>query len=142
MHLRTVLRNIFSTWMGYLVTLSVGFGLAPFVVHHLGNTGYGVWTLIISLTGYFGILDLGLRSSVGRFVARYVALNDRENVNRTVTTAVAMLAGAGSLALLATAAMSLDFQVFKVGHEFSSAARTALVITGINISLVLPFSVS
>lgn len=140
-HWRKVLRNIFSTWMGYLVTVVVGFLLSPFVVHHLGNTGYGVWTLIVSLTGYFGMLDLGLRQSVGRFVARYVALKDEENVNRTISTAVAMLAGGGLLALAAVAAMNVSFGVFKVDHQLEAAARTALVIVGINISIALPMSV-
>ena len=78
--MRRVLRNIFSNWTGYFVTVVVGFFLAPFVLHHLGNTGYGVWTLVLSLTGYFGLLDLGIRSSVGRFVARYVALADEDQV--------------------------------------------------------------
>ena len=59
--MRVILRNIFSNWTGYLITILVGFFLAPFVLHHLGNTGYGVWTLVLSLTGYFGLLDLGIR---------------------------------------------------------------------------------
>ena len=54
----TVLRNIFSNWASYLVTAVVGFFLAPYVVHQLGNTGYGLWTLVLSLTGYFGLLTL------------------------------------------------------------------------------------
>src|SRR5690348_15313973 len=116
MQSRKVVRNIFSSWGGYAVTLFVGFWLAPFVLHHLGKEGYGIWTLVISLTGYFGILDLGLRSSVGRFVARYMVLNDPENVNRTISTSLVMLSGAGLLALLATAVLIFNFTIFKVDH--------------------------
>src|SRR5258706_16247164 len=100
--MRIILRNIFSNWTGYLITMVAGFLLSPFVVNHLGNTGYGIWTLVLSLTGYFGMLDLGIRSSVGRFVARYLALNNDGNVNRTVSTALALLGGGGLLAVLAT----------------------------------------
>ena len=141
MHLKTILRNIFSTWVGYLITLLVGFLLAPFVVHRLGNTGYGIWTLVVSLTGYFGMLDLGLRQSVGRSVAHYIALNDKENVNRTVSTALAMLGAAGLLALLATVVVYLSFNIFKVEQHLESTARTALLVAGLNIALVLPFAV-
>ena len=136
MHLRTIVRNIFSTWIGYLITLLVGFFIAPFVVHHLGRTGYGIWTLVVSLTGYFGMLDVGLRQSVGRSVAHYVALDDSENVNRTVSTALAMLAGAGLFALLATVVMYFSFNIFKVEHQLESSARTALMIAGLNIALI------
>lgn len=141
MHLRIILRNIFSTWVGYVATLLVGFLLAPFVVHHLGNTGYGVWTLVVSLTGYFGMLDVGLRQSVGRFVARYVALKDEDNVNRTINSALTMLATGGFAALLAAVLMNFCFGIFKIEHQFESAARIALLIAGVNISLALPMSV-
>jgi O-antigen/teichoic acid export membrane protein len=136
-----ILRNIFSNWVGYVVTIGVGFFLSPFIVHRLGTTGYGVWTLVVSVTGYFGVLDLGLRQSVGRFVSRYVALNDSENVNRTLATALAMLGGAGFLAVIATVAMYFNFGVFKVEHHLETVARGALLIAGVNVSLVLPFAV-
>jgi O-antigen/teichoic acid export membrane protein len=139
--LQTILRNIFSTWVGYLITLLVGFLLAPFVVHRLGNTGYGIWTLVVSLTGYFGMLDLGLRQSVGRSVARYVALDDKENVNSTVSSALGMLGGAGLLALLATVAIYFSFGIFRIDHQLESTARVALLVAGLNIALVLPFAV-
>ena len=142
MRFKNVLRNIVSNWAGYIVTLALGFLLSPFVVHHLGNKGYGVWTLIASLTGYFGMLDLGIRSSVGRFVARYLALNDEDNVNRTVNTAVALLGLGGLVAIIATLLIYAGFGVFKVDVEFESAAQTALLIVGINIGVTLPLGVS
>ena len=92
MHLRVILRNICSNWAGYGVAVVIGFLLSPYLVHQLGKTVYGVWTLVASVTGYFGVLDLGLRQSVGRFVTRRVSLEDHEGVNRTMTTAIAMLA--------------------------------------------------
>jgi len=124
-----------------MITMLVGFLLSPFVVHRLGNTGYGIWTLILSLTGYFGMLDLGIRSSVGRFVARYLALNDDENVNRTVNTALALLGSGGVLAVLATAIIALNFATFRIDRQFEMTARTALLIAGLNIGLALPMGV-
>ena len=140
-HFQTVLKNIFSTWVGYLVTLGTGFLLAPFVVHHLGATGYGVWTLVASLTGYFGMLDLGLRQSVGRYVARYMALEDYAGVNRTVSNALAMLGAAGTLGFLAAITANFTFGVFHVDQQLQIDARIALLIAGLNISLALPMSV-
>jgi O-antigen/teichoic acid export membrane protein len=139
--LQVILRNIFSNWVGYLVTVTIGFFLSPFVVHHLGKSGYGVWTLVVSVTGYFGVLDLGLRQSVGRFVVRHIALKDAEGVNRTITTALAMLAIAGSVALLATGVLYFSFGAFKVEHGFEAAAKGALLIAGFNASMVIPFAV-
>ena len=137
---RTILRNILATWVGYAVSLIIGFLLSPFVVHHLGNTGYGVWTLVVSLTGYFGTLDLGLRQSVGRFVARYMALNDEENVNRTISNAFTLLGVAGMLSLLAAIIATFGFGIFQLDPNYRSDARIALLLSGLNISLALPMS--
>ena len=141
MHLRVILRNIFSTWSSYLVTLLVGFLMAPFVVHHLGNTGYGIWTLVLSLTGYFGMLDLGVRQSVGRFVARHVALGDHREANRTISTALVMLAVGGGLALLASLVASRNVGAFKIDPALASAASLVVCIAGLNISFALPMGV-
>lgn len=142
MNLRTLLKNIFANWMGYAVTILIGLFLSPLVVNRLGNTGYGVWTLVISLTGYFGLLDLGIRQSVGRYVARYVGLRDPDNVNRTISTSMAMLAIAGTAVMLITIVLSSIFtNFFKVEPEFVSPARIVLLIGGLQVAIALPMGV-
>ena len=142
MHWLTIFRNICSNWASYLVTAIVGFVLAPFILHHLGNTGYGLWTLVLSLTGYFGLLDLGIRSSVGRFVARYLTLREDDNVNRTVSSAFAILAAGGIVALLATAVVVRFFYgSFHVEPQYQLSGKMALWITGLNVACILPLSV-
>lgn len=139
MHWRIILRNIFSNWAGYAVTALIGFFLSPFIVHSLGTTGYGLWTLVLSLTGYFGLLDLGIRSSVGRFVARYLALDDDRSGNRILSTAFAILAFGGALALVATIVIvKFSFNSFHVEHQYQEAAKTALLIAGLTMACALP----
>jgi O-antigen/teichoic acid export membrane protein len=139
--LRIILRNAASNWVGYAVTLLVGFFLSPFLVHRLGNTGYGIWTLIVATTGYFGMLDLGIRSSVARFVARHVARADSEGVNRTMSTAFTMLACGGLTAACLTLVLWTGFSHFGVASQYQASARTALLIFGLNLALMLPMGV-
>jgi O-antigen/teichoic acid export membrane protein len=120
----------------------VGFLLAPVIVRSLGDTGYGLWTLVLSMTGYFGLLDLGIRSSVGRFVTRYLALNDEQNVNRTASSAFVLLGCGGLLALLVTLVVTIFlFDAFKVEPQHATAGRMALVITGLTMSCILPLGI-
>jgi O-antigen/teichoic acid export membrane protein len=135
---RIVVRNIFSNWLGYAVTSAIALLLAPFVIHRLGNTAYGVWTLVLSLTGYFGLLDFGIRSSVGRFVARYTALPGTDNVNRTVSTAMAILGCGSLLTIVATAGMMLALPLFRSTPELLEQARIGLMLAGLNLALALP----
>jgi O-antigen/teichoic acid export membrane protein len=137
-----ILRNVFSNWTGYVLTSALSFLLAPFLVHALGKTGYGLWALVLSFTGYFGLLDLGIRSSVGRFVARYMALQDVANVNRTISTAFTMLACGGVAAMLTTVVVAkFFFGRFQAGPELEVSGRAALLLVGLNVSLVLPMGI-
>lgn len=141
MHWRIILRNIFSNWLAYIVSGAVAIFLTPFVVHRLGNTGYGIWTLVLSLTGYFGLLDFGIRSSVGRFVARYMALDEPESVSRTISNAMAMLGCGSVLAVAATIGMTYALPSFHLEAQLQAPARTALLLAGANIALALPMGV-
>ena len=138
---RIILRNIFSNWLGYIVASVVAIFLSPFIVHRLGNTGYGMWTLVLSLTGYFGLLDFGVRSSVGRFVSRYVALEDTQNVSRTVSNAIAILGCGSVLTALATIGMTVALPSFRLDPQLLASARIALVLAGLNIAVALPMGV-
>jgi O-antigen/teichoic acid export membrane protein len=141
-HWGRIFRNIFSSWSSYVITAVVGFVLAPVIVHGLGDAGYGLWTLVLSMTGYFGLLDLGIRSSVGRFVTRYIALNDDGLVNRTCSTAFVILGCGGLLAFVATVVIAtFFFDSFRVEPSLASAGRLALLLTGLNISCILPLGV-
>ena len=75
---RRIAQNVLSNWLALGVTTVAGFFLSPYVVHHSGNLTYGVWVIIGSLVSYMGLLDLGLRGAVTRFVSKGVAQNDHE----------------------------------------------------------------
>ncbi len=77
---RTFIRNLACNWGAHLANLVVMFFLSPFIVHSLGKVDFGVWTLIVTITGYMGVLDIGIRASTGRFVILYVGKEDPQGV--------------------------------------------------------------
>jgi O-antigen/teichoic acid export membrane protein len=124
------------------VSMAVGFLVAPFLVHRLGETNYGLWILISSFTNYFGLLDLGIRASVGRNIAFQLAQGDHAAINRTLSTALAILSVAGCLALLATLLLVPLFpHLFDIPSDQCSDARLALFLVGLNLALWLPLNV-
>lgn len=62
-------RNVVWNVAGTVSEAAVAFLIAPYLVRELGATTYGIWLVIGSLVTYFGLLDLGVRGSVGRFLA-------------------------------------------------------------------------
>lgn len=138
---RVIARNVLWNWAGTVVSMLVGFVVSPFLVHHLGESGYGLWVLIASLTGYFGLLDLGMRASLGRNVAFHHARGDREGVNAVVSTALLFLCTAGGISLVGMSGLVPVFsRVFHVPPGQEAAARVALMVAAVN--LVLTFMLS
>ena len=133
-----VVRNIFSNWIGFAVASIVSFFLAPFVLRHLGNSGYGVWTLSLSLTSYLGLLDLGVRGAVTRYVAKFYVQGAHRKTSKVISTALIIFLIAGVMAIILSIGIAvLLLRYFKIPTDFQFAARVAIVLTGVNIAVLL-----
>jgi O-antigen/teichoic acid export membrane protein len=84
----TFVRNLCANWTGHVVNLVVMFFLSPFVVHSLGNVEYGIWSLLTLLTGYMGVLDVGIRASTGRYIILYMGRGEHNKVDQTIRTSL------------------------------------------------------
>jgi O-antigen/teichoic acid export membrane protein len=133
-----ILRNIFSNWGSYVIAMGVNFFLSPYVVRKLGTTGYGVWTLILALTGYLGLLDLGVRGAVTRYVAKFHAQIQHDRSSHVASSAMVIFSTAGLLAILASAIMAgFVVQHLDIPPQYHFAARLVLVVIGLNIAASL-----
>lgn len=133
-----VARNAVWNWTGMVVEAVVGFLLAPILIHRLGDESYGVWILIGSLTGYVGLLDFGMRGSVGRFVAFYHARGDHRGLLRTLNTATAILAAVACVAFAIIAGISAALpNVVDIPLHQQADAQAAFLIMGAQLGLFL-----
>jgi O-antigen/teichoic acid export membrane protein len=133
-----VLRNVISNWGAYFVSMAVNFVLSPYVVGHLGTVGYGVWTLILSLTGYLGLLDLGVRGAVTRYVAKFHSEAAHKRSSEVASSAAVIFGTAGMIAILVSFVCAYGV----IGHmhippDYMGAARAVLVLTGLSVATSL-----
>ncbi len=134
-------KNVFSNWAGFAVNIVVSFFMAPFMVHSLGDTGYGIWILVGSLTGYMGLLNMGLSPAIVKFVARYKSLGDDLMVNRVVNTILAVLSIVAGVVFLASLVLSyFSIGLFKIPPEFNNQFQVLIIIIGLNIAISFPFA--
>ncbi|MHC4543151.1 MAG: oligosaccharide flippase family protein [Planctomycetota bacterium] len=92
--------NAVSNWIALGVNLIVGFLLIPYIIKRLGVAEYGIWTLIISIIGYYGLLDMGVTAAIMRYVARYAGQKDYRALNEAVNTALSIFAAVGCLVIV------------------------------------------
>src|SRR4051812_10365942 len=130
-----LIRNIASNWIGYAVQIAVAFFLTPYVLRSLGETRYGIWTLAVGLTGYYGLLDLGFSAGLTHYLTRYMATGDTENLNRTASTGTFVLSFCGACVCLCSLAVAFNAaRIFQIKMPASEVA-IILAITGFSVGI-------
>ena len=130
-----VVASAVANWSAYVVAALVGFFLAPYVLHHLGNSAYGLWVLLVSLISYLGLLDLGVRASITRFIAHHHATGDHVGSSRVIVAALRLFVGLGSAALLLAVVLALLVdRLFEVPPESVALARTVILLGGAGVA--------
>ncbi|GMV99182.1 MAG: hypothetical protein AMXMBFR84_03210 [Candidatus Hydrogenedentota bacterium] len=98
---RTLARNTAFNAAGRLWDAALTLVLTPYIVNRIGWEAWGLWALIGSLTGYVGLLDLGMGSGLSKFIAEHAAKGDRKALSSVVSTAFFFYAGFGALLVAA-----------------------------------------
>lgn len=58
--------------------IGIGLFLNPFILSHLGESEYGLYTIAGTIVAYIALMDFGLTASTGRFLSEYQAKKDTE----------------------------------------------------------------
>lgn len=128
--------NVVASWLGHSVFVVAGFFLPRIIDRHLGQTGLGIWDFGWSLVSYLGIAQVGVGSSVNRFVAKRRAEHDTEGLNRTVSS-VMFLQGLIALAVIVLTAggtwMVPTLLSAQLGG-FVSEARMVVFLLGLGVT--------
>jgi len=134
--------NIAANTTGTVVNMLSGLLVMPYLIRTLGSGTYGLWILIGTMTGYFGVLDLGISAALGRLIAAHRARGAHENVNVLMSTACALLLVVCGLVCLATCLVLVIFpRVFTVPPERLWDVRFSIILVGLNLALTFPASI-
>jgi len=128
-------RNLGANWVGYGANLAVAFFMSPFVVHSLGDARYGVWTLLTSMTGYLGLVDIGVRGGTGRYINYHLGRGEDEEVSNVVSTSLFFYTVISVLLLAVSAVLAFFFgDIFpKIEPKFVREAQWVLLLLGLNV---------
>src|SRR3989475_8744190 len=136
------IKNVGSSWFALGINVAVGIFLSPFILHRLGDAAFGIWVLIFSITGYYGLFDFGIRSSVVRYVSKFTAIADAEDSAKLVNTSLFSYSCVGVFSLLVTCAVSLYAdRIFRIPPEFYVTTRWLLFMVGASVALGFPLGV-
>jgi O-antigen/teichoic acid export membrane protein len=130
--------NVVMNWAATAVNMVVPFFLTPYVVRHLGPLQYGIWILAFSTVSYLGLLDLGLRSAVMRFVSKAQAEDKMEDASRIVGAALWFrLIIAVAVTVLSVLLSLATPHLFKIPPSLLHAAQTTVLLCALGVAVTL-----
>jgi O-antigen/teichoic acid export membrane protein len=139
---RKVLQGSASNMLRVLLSTLVSLVLPPFLVHRLAPAEYSAWVLILTLSAYVNLLDFGLQTAIGKFVAEHHAAGDQEASHDLVSTSFTILAGASFLAAIGI--MVIANHVPELFHQMPPAlvpeVRLGVIAVGLSTAFALPFN--
>jgi O-antigen/teichoic acid export membrane protein len=128
-------KNVGSNWIVAVANIGVTYVLLPFVIHILGKEGYGSYVLIASITGYLGLLALGVPMTLVRYLAEYVSAKDQEQINRVIGSCAGMYLSMGVAATLVGGALYFLFRhAYAIPAAWVADARLAFFFIVLNIA--------
>lgn len=112
----------------------------PFLIRSLGQSEYGVYQLVYSVTAYLMLLDLGIGNAVIRYMAKYRAENNKQKQEEFLGIATLFYGAIAVIVLIVGAVLLVIFpSVFAKGltPEEISIGRKLLAVTILSTAVTL-----
>ena len=139
---KTIAKSVFSNWTGFFVKAIITFFLTPFVLSSLGDTRFGIWALVTSLTGYYGLLNMGVSQSLTYFFSQHLAQDNYKALNKDASTGSVLLTCAGCFLILVSIVLAgFAPRIFSVDADSVSEVQWCLFIMGCSVALQFFFFV-
>lgn len=126
------------SYVTIILTNGIGLLLTPFIIRHLGDSEYGLYTLIGSLIGTISVLDFGLNNTIVRFVAKFRAKQDRAAEDNFLATVMIIYGIISALIVLIGIVMYYNLDPDKLTPTELEKAKIMFAILIFNLSITLP----
>lgn len=116
----------------------------PIMLRLLGQSEYGLYSLVASIVSYLGLLSFGFSGAYMRFYARLRVADDNVGIRRLNGVFLSLFGAMGAIAAAGGAVLSQNVTAL-LGDEFTLAeldtARILFVILSVDLAVTFPASV-
>ena len=131
--------NVITLVSGAVIT----FFLIRFFLSQLGESKYGVWVLIGSIFQYRRLLDMGMNSSIDRYIPVNLARRDEDAIQRIISTSLFFFALLAVVLGLTTLLLYDNIGAwFTIAPDMVGTAGVLVLIVGSLFVLSMPLQVS
>lgn len=132
-------RSVLSNWTSLVAEGVLSILITPFMIHHLGDFAFGIYTLAFSAVGYFDVLTQGIRSTLQRFVGRLSGATDRDALNSVFSTSLAVTIVLGAVIIAVFLGLSAVLPAFfKLKAAQQQLFAWLVILLGVNLGTGVP----
>lgn len=136
-------KNIAANFGGGIWTGLMGVAFVPLYIHFLGIEAYGLIGIFATLLALFGLLDMGLSSTLNREMARLVVQDDKAQEMRDLVRTLEIpywLTGLLISVIVILLSPFIAYHWVNVKNLSPQTVRTAIVIMGLAVAFRWPMS--
>jgi len=123
--------NSVIIWITRFLQIIPQFIIVPFLISHLGDSGYGVYALVWPIMASVDQMGRSLQSGIVKYAAQYLSLQEIERVNRLMSSSVFYSILLGFLASTGTILFS-----FFYGNRSPEVAASFFIIGGLLLFII------
>lgn len=127
-----------ANWGGTFSSYLIAFFATPIIVLSFGNVRYGIWSLAMSLTAYYGMLDFGISTTIIKFFSEYREKEDTKLLNQVVNGALFLYLCIAVILLLIIGLVVINVEhIFNVPDDLLHETKVLFIITGFTFIIEL-----
>lgn len=127
--------------VNFFANALAGLVLMPFIVHALGDRMYGLWMIVGSMLGFYGLFDFGLVFAVQRYMSRAIGKEDYDETNKFVNTSFFLYAIIGFVILFLLVIVSVFAPLLVKNFAEINLFRSILIVLGLSVAIGFPMRV-
>ncbi|MCD7899779.1 MAG: oligosaccharide flippase family protein [Bacteroides sp.] len=133
----------FLSYVVLALNTLVGLLYTPYLLRMLGQSEYGLYSLVASIITYLTILDLGFGNAIVRYTAKFRAENKVSEQYSMFGLFIRLYALIGIFTLIIGLALTFKVEILfgnAMSMEEVSKARIMMLLLTLNLAITFPFS--
>lgn len=132
-------KNIIYNGISFSVTFVVNFALLPFIIANVGKEIYGIYALILVITGYLTLFDFGTTGAIIKHVAEFYGGGDHDKVNEVISASLSVLMVIGVISAVILLIIGVYFDsIFKVDPANRHILKELFVVAAFGALFIWP----
>jgi len=97
---KLLIKSSIFRFLESIISVATVLLLTPYFIAVLGSSNYGLWILILSIMGWFNVIDLGFPQAIQRQIIQALELKDNNRVNTVFSTGLVLFGVLGLISVI------------------------------------------